>query len=114
LRALKTASHEKSSPTIRAGVGEDAEGCTALLRVLTTCEEPQPWIELQVGASAVIERETVELELEYFATSPAPSPQQAKSERRRQTVPVGVDRDRARTRGHAVSRAVSSGPASSA
>ncbi|MFM9916911.1 MAG: hypothetical protein ACKVOX_13950, partial [Rhizobacter sp.] len=49
LCTLKTASHEKSSPTIRARVGEDAEGFTALLRVLPTCEEPQPWIELQVG-----------------------------------------------------------------
>ena len=46
LLALQSASHEQPSPTIRAGIGEDAEGFTALLRVLTTCVETQPQVEL--------------------------------------------------------------------
>ena len=114
VRARQSASHEKSSPTIRAGVGEDAEGFTALLRVLPNCEEPQSWIELQVGASAVIERLPVELELEYFASSPTSSTQLAKTKRIGKPIPVGIDRDRAHACGHAVSRVASSPPASSA
>jgi hypothetical protein len=115
LRALQTASHQESSPTIRAGVGEDAKGFTALLRVLASREQAQSGIKLQIGAGAVIEREPVELEFENVATRPAPRSQHAQTKRHRQTVPVGVDRNRsgatAQAQGHAVSREASLAPA---